>query len=297
MNTTIVLRVILPLAAVAALSAFILQARTRGPGTGPAAGSAPPAPATLRAEGRLVGYPGTDVTVGTDLAGTVARVSVQEGARVRRGARLVELEASEQRAALAAARAKSAEAEADVRLSQSDLARIQALKEQSLVSQQGLDRAQHDRDAAQARLALAQAEVQRLEAVVRKSSIVAPIDGEVLERLVEPGQALSAGDPVARVADLSRMRVEAEVDEFDAGSVRLGAGVQVEAEGYAGQRWRGRVEEIPAVVQGRRLKPQDPGRPQDTRVLLVKVGLLEPTPLKLGQRVELEFGTSEARAP
>lgn len=93
------------------------------------------------------------------------------------------------------------------------------------------------------------------------------------------------------------MRVAGEVDEFDAGSVRLGAAVTVRAEGYAGQRWKGRIEEIPGVVQGRRLKPRDPGRPQDTRVLLVKVALLEPTPLKLGQRVELDIGTSEARTP
>jgi HlyD family secretion protein len=295
MKTTIVLRVILPLAAVGALSAFVLQVRGRE--RGPARPSPAPATTEIRAEGRLVAYPGADITVGTDVQGTVARVAVREGDRVRRGVLLVELDAAEQRSALAAARARSAEAEADLRLSQSDLARIQALKEQALVSQQGLDRALHDRDAAQARLALAQAEVQRLDAVVRKSSITAPIDGVVLERLVEPGQALASGAAIARVADLSRMRVEAEVDEFDAGLVRLGATVAVRAEGYAGQSWRGRVEEIPAVVQGRRLKPQDPGRPQDTRVLLVKVALLEPTPLRLGQRVELDIGTSEAQQP
>ena len=42
-------------------------------------------------------------------------------------------------------------------------------------------------------------------------------------------------------------------------------------------------------MQPRRLKPQDPGRPSDTRVLLVKVALDEKTPLKLGQRVEVEI--------
>jgi hypothetical protein len=62
------------------------------------------------------------------------------------------------------------------------------------------------------------------------------------------------------------------------------------AEGYDGASWRGRVEEIPDAVVGRRLKPQDPGKPEDTRVLLVKIALLEPTPLKLGQRVEIRIG-------
>jgi multidrug resistance efflux pump len=111
----------------------------------------------------------------------------------------------------------------------------------------------------------------------------------VLERPVRVGQAVSAGDSIARVANLARTRVEAEVDEFDVGSIQLGATVQVTAEGYAGQSWTGRVEEIPDVVQGRRLKPQDPGQPQDTRVLLVKIALTEPVPLKLGQRVEVEI--------
>ncbi|MES1210824.1 MAG: hypothetical protein ABUL63_00690, partial [Acidobacteriota bacterium] len=90
-------------------------------------------------------------------------------------------------------------------------------------------------------------------------------------------------------------RIEAEVDEFDAGRVTLGSIVKVTAEGFAGQSWKGTVEEIPDAVVGRRLKPQDPGRPSDTRVLLVKVALGEATPLKLGQRVEVEIGAAGAQ--
>ena len=46
------------------------------------------------------------------------------------------------------------------------------------------------------------------------------------------------------------------------------------------------MEEIPRSVTLRRLKPQDPGRPTDTRILAVKVAFAEPTPLKLGATVE-----------
>ena len=83
--------------------------------------------------------------------------------------------------------------------------------------------------------------------------------------------------------------VEAELDEFDAGRVSLHDRVRVTAEGYDGQFWKGEVEEIPDAVVGRRLKPQDPGKPEDTRVLLVKIAFQEPTPLKLGQRVEIRI--------
>jgi hypothetical protein len=42
-------------------------------------------------------------------------------------------------------------------------------------------------------------------------------------------------------------------------------------------------------VQARDLKPLDPARPVDTRVLLVKLRLAETVPLKLGQRVDVEI--------
>src|SRR5262249_53505680 len=120
--------------------------------------------------------------------------------------------------------------------------------------------------------------------------IVAPIDGVVIAKRVQSGETVDAGAALVELADLSRVRVEAEVDEYDAGRVSVGAPVAVQAEGFDGRSWSGRVEEVPDAVSGRRLKPQDPGRPQDTRVLIVKVALAESTPLKLGQRVEVEIG-------
>jgi hypothetical protein len=78
------------------------------------------------------------------------------------------------------------------------------------------------------------------------------------------------------------------VDEFDAARVHLGATVRVAAEGYD-RPWRATIEEIPDTVVNRRLKPQDPSKPIDTRVLLVKVAFAEETPLKLGQRVEVRI--------
>lgn len=67
------------------------------------------------------------------------------------------------------------------------------------------------------------------------------------------------------------------------------AAATISAEGYSGLVWRGRVEEIADAVVPRRTRPEDPGRPADTRVLLVRIALLDKTPLKLGQRVEVEI--------
>jgi hypothetical protein len=72
--------------------------------------------------------------------------------------------------------------------------------------------------------------------------------------------------------------------------------VTVTAQGWTGQSWRGRVEEVADSVTPRRLKPQDPARPTDTRVLAVKVAFTEPTPLKLGATVELRVQPPAAPA-
>lgn len=290
-RTQSLFRIGLPLMGVALLGAFVWQARqARGAGSPAAAADSVTAQGYgTRAEGRVATYPGAQASVGADVSGTVARVLVHERDRVRRGQVLVELVAAEQRAELREARARITEAEADLRLAKNQVARWQTLRDSNLASQDRLDQAVRDRDAAQARLDLAVATAQRLLAVLEKMRVVSPIDGVVIARSVEPGQPLAAGDPLITVADLGRTRIEAEVDEYDVGRIRLGAPVRVTAEGFAGQTWRGRVEEIPDAVVARRLKPEDPGRPSDTRVLLVKIALLEPTPLKLGQRVELEI--------
>jgi HlyD family secretion protein len=260
-----------------------------GAAAAPTSGADAQGRAHVAAEGRVVTYPGAQVVVGTDLAGTVVVLNVQEKDRVRKGQLLAQLRSDDYRAALAEARARVAESEADIRLADADVERARSLWQKAVGSRQSVDKAERDVDAARARRATAAATADRLEAVLAKTRILSPIEGVVIARHAQAGETLEAGKPILTVADLSKTRVEAELDEFDAGRVRLEDAVAVTAEGYDGKAWHGRVEEIPDSVVGRRLKPQDPGKPEDTRVLLVKIALLEQTPLKLGQRVEIRI--------
>ena len=252
----------------------------------PAPAKPSPAIKTITAEGRLAAYPNAEVTVSADTAGTVREIRVQEKERVKKGDVLAVLNADDTRAALAEARARVGEAEADIRLYQLEVSRAKHLYDTEVGSKQSWEKNARDLDAARARRESALAEVKRLEALVEKSVVLAPIAGTVVARFVDSGERIDSGDPLVTVADLSRTRVEAEIDEFDVAQVKLGATVKVTAEGFD-TPWRGVVEEIPDAVISRRLKPQDPSKPIDTRVLLVKVALSEKTALKLGQRVEV----------
>ena len=240
----------------------------------------------VRVEGRMAAYPGAQVVVGTDFAGTISRLLVNEKDVVHRGDVLAEIRADEERAQLAEAKARIAESSADLTFYEAEGDRLQRLWESKAVPRNQLDRAVRDRQAARARLQNAIATAHRIEAVLDKARIVAPIDGVILLREVEPGESVDKGTRLFTLADLSKVRIEAEVDEYDIGNLNIGAEAEVTAEGFS-KSWKGRIEEIPDSVGPRKLKPQDPGKPADTRVLLVKVALSEKTPLKLGQRVEV----------
>jgi RND family efflux transporter MFP subunit len=247
-----------------------------------------PASSRVLAEGRVTTYPGKEVVVGTDFAGTLERVAVEEKQRVRKGDVVAELRADEERAALAEAKARLAEAEADLRLADVEITRARQLLEGKVGSKQAVDKSERDRDAAAARRETARAESARLAARIAKARVVAPISGIVLAKHVSTGETVERGARLVTVADIDRLRVEAEVDEADTARIHLGAPVLVRAEGES-TTWRGTVEEIPDAVTGRKIKPQDPARPTDTRVLLVKVAFASHEGLKLGRRVEVEI--------
>jgi HlyD family secretion protein len=263
-------------------------------------GAQQPAPSQLRAmarvprvsaEGRVVAYPGAEVIVGCDAAGIVERLAVQEKDRVKKGDLVAVLRADDTRAAIAQARSRVGEADADIRLYEAEAERMKSLFAQDIGSKEAWQKSERDLEAARARRGSATAEVTRLSATLEKTRVVAPIDGVVIARSVQPGEHVTIGDALITIADLSKTRIEAEVDEFDSARVALGNDVVITAEGFDGRSWKGTVEEIPDAVVSRRIKPQDPSKPIDTRVLLVKVALAEATPLKLGQRVEVEVGS------
>jgi RND family efflux transporter MFP subunit len=256
--------------------------------------AAPPAPVReasarlIRAEGRVVTYPGAEVVVGTDVGGRLRALPVVEKTKVKKGDLIAEIDADEQKAALAEARRRVTEAEVDMKYFDTELTRSQNLSAANAIAPAAVDRSARDRDGARARHDVAVATAQRLSTIVGKTRIVAPIDGTVIARFRDPGETLAAGAELVTVADLDKTRIEAEIDEYDAGRIALGAPVTLSAEGYGTASWKGHVEEIPDAVTSRRLKPQDPARPSDTRVLLVKVALDGPIPVKLGQRVEVQ---------
>jgi HlyD family secretion protein len=251
----------------------------------------------VAAEGRVVAHEGAEVVVGTEVSGLIVRLTVKEKSVVHAGDVIAELNWADLRASRAESMARVAEAEADIRFYDREDRRERALLARNASTPENFDANLRSLESARARRSAAVACCDRFDALIAKTRITAPIDGVVTARHAHPGEIARPGTALVTIADLKRLRIEAEVDEFDTARVALGSPVMITAEGYGATKWRGTVEEIPDSVVSRRTRPTDPGRPIDARILPIKITFAEPTPLKLGQRVDVEIASAETGAP
>ena len=181
------------------------------------------------------------------------------------------------------------EADAELSLIEQDQARLDRLPEKQPGQSEARDRLKARRAAAKAHRAAAVAGYRRVEAEFARTRVRAPIDGVIVSRTVNPGETVSQGTPLLRIVDLKRLRIEAEIDEYDIPRCVPGSTASITAPGHLGRSWHGTVLEIADSLIPRRIRPEDPGRPTDTRVLPVRITLQEDAPLKLGQRVEVKI--------
>jgi RND family efflux transporter MFP subunit len=248
----------------------------------------------VRADGRVIAGPHGQVTVGAEMAGTIAEVLVDEGDVVRAGQPLVTFRSTEHKAAAGEAVALTREASAAASFLDREVKRAEQLVDAGAVPQHALDKLVFERTAARAKLSATTASSRRLWAAAGRTRLVSPIAGTVVMRKVEPGETVLMGAPLFVVADLSRLRVSVEVDEFDALRVAPGMKAGVTVDGLIAEPFVGVVEEIGHAIVPRRIRPQDPTRPTEPQVLEVKVMLEGTTPLKLGQRVNVTLAAGGA---
>lgn len=249
----------------------------------------PDDPPLILAEGHVVACPDAEVVVGAELAGTVTRVLVREKSVVHKGDLLVVLRGDEIRASAEEAVARVNEIDADLALIEQEQLHLNRLAEKPPGPEEAGDKLKARWKAAKARRAAAAAGYKRIQAEFARTRIHSPIDGVIVSRTVNPGETVNLGAPLLRIVDLKRLRIEAEIDEYDIPRCTTGCTVTIITPGHSGQSWPGTVEEIADSLIPRRIRSEDPGRPTDTRVLPVRISLGESTPLKLGQRVEVKI--------
>ncbi len=246
----------------------------------------------LEAPGSVIAVSTAQVAART--MGTVMQVPVREGEVVKRGQVLAQLDERELSARTNAAQAGSEGAAAGVTQATKAVAAAQAhadvmqktydrykfLQEQKSVSPQEFDEIAAKYQAAQASLEQTKAGLRRAEAgatqaesemhaaqdVASYARIVAPFDGRVLRRTVEPGSLVSPGMPLFVVEDTAHYQLEATLPAEALAAVKKNSAARVQLDAFGQRSLAGKVTEIEAgadpashTVKARIDLPKDPG--------------------------------------
>jgi len=261
------------------------------------------------------------------VGGYVAEVRVEENHEVKAGDTLVVLDDRDFRSRLAQteadlaallatvssrtrvgqAEAAVAQAQANALKATADLARIEPLALQNVVSQQQLDAARNAASAAKAQLAGAQAMLVGADARVAASRaardqaalmlsytrVIAPATGVVSKKAVELGQLVQPGQPLMTVVPLADIWVTANLKETETADVTPGDSADITVDAYKGRHFRGHVESLsPATGAKFSLLPPDNATGNFTKVVQripVRIridGAMDPArPLRPGMSV------------
>jgi RND family efflux transporter MFP subunit len=246
-------------AGIALVMAAILIARDRAaPGSGDAAAQVAPVVTvvvpgqsnvdrTVSATGSLAARVEMPVAVVGE-GGQVQRVLVQPGDWVAAGQTLAVIERSVQVEQIRSLAAQVEVARADAKLAQAELDRAKALVGRGFISKAGIDQKTATRDAANARVNVAIAQLGEQRARTGRLDIRAPAAGLILSRSVEPGQVVAAGTGVLfRMAKGGEMEMLAQVSEGDLARLKLGLPATVTPVGGA-KSFEGRVWQVSPVV-------------------------------------------------
>lgn len=184
--------------------------------------------ATEQSLSRIVTASGTvsaweEVPVGAETGGlTATAVYVDEGAWVRQGQPLVQLNDALLRAQLRQQQAAVQTAEANAARDQAALERAQELKERGFLSQASLDTALANQRASTANVAAAQAALSETRTRLSQATIKAPVSGQIIRRSVTRGQIVGAGTELFRIVRDGRLELDAQVPETELALVRAG---------------------------------------------------------------------------
>lgn len=188
------------------------------------------------------------VEVGTQVSGIVQKIYVDFNSRVKKGELLAELDKLTLIERVNQAEASVTSAKSDLNYAQQNFDRTKQLFESKAATQVSYEEAVNRLAQAKTALTNAQANLHQNRVNLSYASITSPIDGVVLNRAVEQGQTVAASfntPTLFTIAnDLTKMQVEANVDEADIGKVRVGQRVSFYVDAFPNDVFPGTVNQV-----------------------------------------------------
>jgi len=188
------------------------------------------------------------VLVGTQVSGVVDKILVDFNSHVKKGQLLAEIDKSTLIEAQTQAKAGVTSAQSALLLAQQNFDRVKQLYDQKAATQVAYEDAVNQLSQAQTSVQTAQSNLHKANVNLSYAEILSPIDGVILNRAVDQGQTVAASfntPTLFTIAnDLTKMQVEANVDEADIGNVRVGQPVTFTVDAYIDNTFNGHVNEV-----------------------------------------------------
>ena len=193
-------------------------------------GVIPAAAADYRPEYRFVGtlMPWSASRVGPQyISAYLTDVLVRPGGKVRRGDILARLQPQRAQALNDASRLQAQAIESKLAAVQQESLRIQGLMKKGIVSVNEAENKLAEAKSEEAKLGAARAQLETTRQEVQDSTLRAPFDGEIAERLLDPGAFVHPGDAIVTVVDRSKIRISADAPEEAFADVSPGTPVKI----------------------------------------------------------------------
>ena len=201
---------------------------------------------TVTATGTL--NPVVNVTVGSQVSGRIIRINADFNSVVKADQVIAEIDPSTYEAQLLQTRANLSNAKANLELQEANLQRAVNLFTNNLIAKADYDTAVAQRDEAAAQVKIQEASVTNSLANLGYCKIISPVDGVVISRAVELGQTVASSfstPTLFQIAnDLTKMQIDAAVDEADIGGVKEGQAVDFTVDAYPNRTFRGVVTQV-----------------------------------------------------
>ncbi len=192
--------------------------------------------------------PVDQVEVGTQVSGLVDKIYVDYNSGVRKGDLLAELDKTILNESVANAQAAYNSAVSQLTYQQQNYDRQKRMYEAQVISKADYEYAEYQLQAAMATLSQNQTALRQAQTNLGYAYIYSPIDGVILTKEVEEGQTVAASMSTPTLftiaKDLTKMQVEADVDEADIGNVEVGQRVSFIVDAYPGVEFSGRVKQV-----------------------------------------------------
>ena len=201
---------------------------------------------TVTATGTLSAV--TTVQIGSQVSGVIARLHTDFNSPVQKGQLLAELDPTPFQAQVEQRRADVTQAEVAANDMRIKYDRQRRLVEQGLAAQADLDAAKAQYDSARAQVLQARAALSQATTNLRYTRIVSPTDGIVIDKQYEVGQTVAASfqaPTLFQIAqDLTKMQVQADVDQSDIGRVKVGQVARFTVDAFPEDEFRGKIAQI-----------------------------------------------------